>query len=138
MKLFYNILKRHKISFKFKLEFRISQLANTEPLSDGILSTCRTWLTLFLFYQQTTIKVYAKCLRPDIEYKTLSVTFQTSSREVVAMLLGKYRMKHRDPRLFYLTMEVAVKRAGVRTMLVLGEDARPAALQACHPKGYSK
>lgn len=91
-----------------------------------------------MYYFQTPIKVYAKCLRSDIEYKTLSVTMQTTSREVVAMLLSKFRMKHRDPRLFYLTMEVAVKRAGVRTTLTLSEDARPAALQTCHPKGYSK
>nr|CAD7587615.1 unnamed protein product [Timema genevievae] len=60
----------------------------------------------------TTIKVYAKCLRPDIEYKTLSITFQTSCREVVTSLLNKYRMRHRDPNLFYLTMEVTVRKAG--------------------------
>lgn len=86
----------------------------------------------------TTIKVYAKCLRPDIEYKTLSITFQTTCREVVATLLGKYKMKHRDPKLFYLSMEVTVRKAGVRTHLPLDEEARPAVLQSCHPKGDSK
>lgn len=90
------------------------------------------------FHLQTTIKVYARCLRPDIEYKTLSVTWGTRAREVVATLLGKFRMRHRDPRLFYLSMEVRVRAAGLRTALVLDDDARPAALQACHPKGYSK
>nr|CAD7425659.1 unnamed protein product [Timema monikensis] len=88
--------------------------------------------------QNTTIKVYAKCLRPDIEYKTLSITFQTSCREVVTSLLNKYRMRHRDPNLFYLTMEVTVRKAGVRTVLVLDEEARPAALQSCHPRGDSR
>jgi hypothetical protein len=63
---------------------------------------------------QTTIKVYARCLRPDIEYKTLSITFQTTCREVVTSLLNKYRMRHRDPNLFYLTMEVTVRKAGKR------------------------
>ncbi|CAB3230321.1 unnamed protein product [Arctia plantaginis] len=86
----------------------------------------------------TTIKVYARCLRPDIEYKTLSVTWGTRAQEVVSTLLGKFRMRHRDPRLFYLSMEVRVRAAGLRTTLVLDDDARPAALQACHPKGYSK
>ncbi|XP_032529636.2 uncharacterized protein LOC116779454 isoform X2 [Danaus plexippus] len=86
----------------------------------------------------TTIKVYARCLRPDIEYKTLSVTWGTRAKEVVATLLGKFRMRHRDPRLFYLSMEVRVRAAGLRTTLLLDDDARPAALQACHPKGYSK
>ncbi|XP_015610475.1 uncharacterized protein LOC107275149 [Cephus cinctus] len=88
--------------------------------------------------QQTTIKVYANCLRPDIEYKTLSITYETTCREVVQNLLNKYRMRHRDPRLFYLTMEVTVRRANVRTVLPLDEDARPAVLQSCHPRGDSR
>ncbi|CAG9863325.1 unnamed protein product [Phyllotreta striolata] len=87
---------------------------------------------------QTTIKVYARCLRPDIEYKTLSITFQTTCKEVVATLLSKYKMKHRDPKLFYLSMEVTVRKAGVKTHLALDEEARPAVLQSCHPKGDSK
>lgn len=47
-------------------------------------------------------------------------------------------MRHRDPRLFYLSMEVTIRRAGVRTVLALDDDARPAILQACHPKGDSR
>lgn len=88
----------------------------------------------------TTIKVYARCLRPDIEYKTLGVTFDTTSRQVVSSLLGKYRMRHRDPNLFYLTMEVGVRggRHGNLTVLVLDEEARPAELQSCHPRGDSR
>ncbi|KAL1124494.1 hypothetical protein AAG570_001120, partial [Ranatra chinensis] len=91
----------------------------------------------------TTIKVYAKCLRPDIEYKTLSITFETSCREVVQSLLNKYRMRHRDPNLFYLTMEVTVRKpdlifAGLRTVLVLDEESRPAVLQSCRPRGDSR
>lgn len=35
-------------------------------------------------------------------------------------------------------MEVAVRRAGVKTILVLDEDTRPAIMQACHPKGESR
>ncbi|XP_070517048.1 uncharacterized protein Rau isoform X2 [Cardiocondyla obscurior] len=89
-------------------------------------------------HHSTTIKVYANCLRPDIEYKTLSITYETTCREVVQNLLNKYRMRHRDPRLFYLTMEVTVRRANVRTVLPLDEDARPAVLQSCHPRGDSK
>ncbi|KAJ4438183.1 hypothetical protein ANN_14122 [Periplaneta americana] len=103
----------------------------------------------FVAESRTTIKVYARCLRPDIEYKTLSITFQTTCREVVTSLLNKYRMRHRDPNLFYLTMEVTVRKAelysqllrlipGVRTVLVLDEDARPAVLQSCHPRGDSR
>lgn len=86
----------------------------------------------------TTIKVFAKCLRSDIEYKTLGITYQTTCREVVTSLLSKYRMRHRDPNLFYLTMEVTLRKAGFRTVLALDEEARPAALQSCHPRGDSR
>lgn len=82
--------------------------------------------------------MYANCLRPDIEYKTLSITYETTCREIVQNLLNKYRMRHRDPRLFYLTMEVTVRRPNVRTVLPLDEDARPAVLQSCHPRGDSR
>jgi Ras association (RalGDS/AF-6) domain len=47
-------------------------------------------------------------------------------------------MRHRDPRLFFLSMEVRIRRAGARTMLMLDDSARPAMLQACHPSGESK
>lgn len=35
-------------------------------------------------------------------------------------------------------MEVTVRKAGVRTHLPLDDEARPAVLQSCHPKGDSK
>merc|ERR1719510_1982754 len=57
---------------------------------------------------RTTVKIYAKCLRSDIEYKTLSISRSTSSAEVIWMLLSKFKMRHRDPKLFYLTMDIGV------------------------------
>ncbi|KAH8341526.1 hypothetical protein KR059_009101 [Drosophila kikkawai] len=87
---------------------------------------------------QTTIKVYTNCLKIDIEYKTLGIQWDTTSKEVINMLLRRLKMRHRDPRLFYLSMEVAVRRAGVKTILVLDDDTRPAIMQACHPKGESR
>lgn len=47
-------------------------------------------------------------------------------------------MRQKDPRLFYLSMEVTVRKAGVKTVLALDDEARPAILQACHPKGDSR
>lgn len=47
-------------------------------------------------------------------------------------------MRQKDPRLFYLTMEVTVRKVGVKTVLALDDEARPAILQACHPKGDSR
>ena len=67
---------------------------------------------VFFYSWQTTVKVYARCLRPDIEYKTLVISYQTTCKEMVMMLLNKAKMKHRDPKLFYLTMEVGVRKSG--------------------------
>jgi len=88
----------------------------------------------------TTVKIYCRCLRPDIEYKTLVISYQTSCKELVMLLLNKAKMKHRDPKLFYLTMEVNVRKSGgaVRSLLVLDDDACPAELQACYPRGASR
>lgn len=47
-------------------------------------------------------------------------------------------MRQRDSRLFYLSMEVTVRKPGVKRVLALDNDARPAILQACHPKGDSR
>lgn len=86
------------------------------------------------------VKVYARVLCADMEYKTLSIDPGTSSSEVVRMLLSKFKMKHRDPNLFYLTMEVWMRKTGlpIRTIMVLDDEARPVELQSCHPKGESK
>ena len=53
-----------------------------------------------------------RCLRSDIEYKTLIVNNSTTCRDLIWMLLSKYRMRHRDPKLFYLTMDIYIKRTG--------------------------
>ncbi|KAF2366497.1 Ras-associating (RA) domain [Trinorchestia longiramus] len=98
-------------------------------------------LLCILFADWTTIRVFAKCLRSDIEYKTVSVGPRTTCGELVASLLSKYRMKHRDPNLFYLTMEVTVRRWSgppVRSLLVLEECARPAQLALCRPLGDAR
>ena len=89
---------------------------------------------------RTPIKVFAKCLRADIEYKTLNVSHQTDCRELIWQLLGKYKMKHRDPNLFYLTMDISIKRTGIplKRTLVLDDDSRPAELKSCHPWGECK
>ncbi|PRD29978.1 UNVERIFIED_CONTAM: hypothetical protein NCL1_27790 [Trichonephila clavipes] len=75
-----------------------------------------------------------------MEYKTLCINQQTTSKDVVRMLLSKFKMKHRDPNLFYLTMEVWMRKTGIpiRSVVVLEDDAHPAELQACHPRGESK
>ena len=90
---------------------------------------------------RTSLKIFCSCLRPDIEYKTLSVCYQTRARELIWQLLTKYKMKHRDPKLFYLTMDVVISKnqdAPVTRTLVLDDEARPAELSSCNPWGECK
>jgi len=86
---------------------------------------------------RVSLKVFASCLRPDIEYKTLSVNYQTRSRDLIWQLLSKFKMKHRDPKLFYLTMDVVISKTEQKETrsLVLDEEARPAELASCNPWG---
>ena len=90
--------------------------------------------------QSITIKVYAKCLGKDIEYKTVVVGETMTSRELVWLLLTKCRMKQKDPKLYYLTMDVTVKKTGIplKRTLVLDDDSRPAQLRSCNPWGECK
>ncbi len=91
---------------------------------------------------KTAIKIYASCLRSDIDYKTLSVTATTTAKEIIWQLLSKFRMKHRDPKLFFLTMEVVIQKPGrdglTKKTLVLDEDSRPVELKNCNPWGETK
>ena len=42
-----------------------------------------------------TIRVYANCLRPHLAYKTIMISVETTSREVITGLLARFRMRHR-------------------------------------------
>jgi len=86
------------------------------------------------------IKVYARCLRSDIEYKTVSVSAHTSSRQVILGLLNKFKMKHRDHKLFYLSMDVTIELSGTKVTrtIVLEDEARPVDLVTCNPWGDCK
>jgi hypothetical protein len=129
-------------------DFRRSSLYSSpdQPLSMNSRASSFASLNLtHLDSKMSPIKIYARCLRSDIEYKTLSVSHRTTSTEVIWMLLSKYKMRHRDPKLFYLTMEIGVQQPdnasangadgeSSRT-LVLDDDARPAELKSCYPWG---
>ena len=67
------------------------------------------------------------------EYKTVVVRESLTSRELVRMLLTKCIMKHKDPKLFYITLDVTLKKTTgipLKRTLVLDEDARPAQLRS--------
>ncbi|XP_063589548.1 uncharacterized protein LOC134766558 [Penaeus indicus] len=88
------------------------------------------------------VKVYMRNMKPDIKYTTMSLSSSTTCRELVVMLLAKFRLRHRDPNLFYVRMEVVVRSPGgdapARRLLVLDDHACPAELQQCRPRGEAR
>ncbi|XP_068215004.1 uncharacterized protein [Palaemon carinicauda] len=81
-------------------------------------------------------------MRPDIEYKTLRLSTATTCRQLIVLLLAKFRLRHRDPNLFFVRMEITVRSPGdgvpTRRLLVLDDQARPAELQQCRPRGDAR
>ena len=99
-----------------------------KPLSESCMS-------LPSFTNVSAIKVYAQCLRPHLAYKTVIITRHTTSRQVVLGLLSRFRMKHRDPRLFYLTMEVNIGDGDKSRTISLEDSSCIADLISCNPWG---
>lgn len=46
-------------------------------------------IILTLLFFQTTIKVFTSCLKIDIEYKTLGIQWDTTSKDVIMQLLRR-------------------------------------------------
>ena len=78
-----------------------------------------------------TIRVYTSGLHPHLTYKTVRISQQTTSKEVIMGLLNRFRMKHRDPKLFYLTMEVNVNQSC--DTISLGDNSLLSELISCNP-----
>lgn len=82
---------------------------------------------------ESMIKVFAQTLSQDVEYVTLHVNTQTKSNQVVKSLLKKFRLKHRDPNLYHLTLERWIRKDGLKykSVMLLGDEASPLQLQQC-------
>ena len=80
------------------------------------------------------IKFFTYSLREDAKYKTLSISKNTTSRQVIEIHLDKFKMKHRDSNLFYVTMKIKIKKNGmpVRSAIGLNDKACPVQLKACY------
>lgn len=84
-------------------------------------------------HSESMIRIFAQSLSQDVEYLTLQVTSQTKSSQIVRTLLRKFRLKHRDPNLFYLTLERCIRIDGLKSknIMLLSDDACPLQLQQC-------
>ena len=119
--------------------FDRSAYSSITPDPISLSSRASSYVSLSEPGPKSTIKVYASCLRPDIEYKTLSIGNNTGAKTVIWQLLSKYKMKHRDPKLFFLTLEVVIQKPGrdglTKKTLVLEDDSKPVELKNCNPWG---
>lgn len=82
---------------------------------------------------ESVIKVFAQSLSQDVEYISVQVNSQTKSSQVIRSLLRKFRLKHRDPNLFYLTLERWIRKDGLKSknVMLLSDDSCPLQLQQC-------
>jgi hypothetical protein len=89
---------------------------------------------------QVVVKIFTRILVHDVEYKTLSIRRTTTCREVIQMLLSKFRLKHRDPNLFFITIDVWTRKTGIpiRSVMVLDDRTCPAQLQEAYPQQGTK
>ncbi len=61
---------------------------------------------------QGTLRVYTQAIRQDTDYKTVFVSTATTAADLIRMVLSKFRLGYKDPKLYYLTMEIHTKREG--------------------------
>ena len=76
--------------------------------------------------------MYASCLGADIEYKTVRITKTTTARKIISGLLKKFKMKHVDPRLFFLTLEFTVNDESNNVIKISNDDILLEMLE-CNP-----
>uniref|UniRef100_A0A7E5A1Z1 Ras-associating domain-containing protein n=1 Tax=Panagrellus redivivus TaxID=6233 RepID=A0A7E5A1Z1_PANRE len=86
------------------------------------------------------LRVFTGNIKTETDYKTIRLSTQTTVKQVIEQLLGKFRLTCRDPNLYQLWMEVTTRRNGseVKTLLELDATSRPLELSRCHPADLSR
>jgi len=78
------------------------------------------------------IRVYASCLRADVEYRTVRISKTTTAKQVIMGLLSKFRLKHVDRNMFFLAIEVNIGE-GKRTVIKIAETNILSEILRCNP-----
>ena len=79
-----------------------------------------------------SIRIYTGCLRLNLEYHTVRIDSFTSARMVINGVLSKFKLKHVDPNLFYLSIQVKLE-TRTHTLLTLKPDEKITQLIQCNP-----
>lgn len=67
---------------------------------------------------QGTVRVHTVGVRTDVAYKTLFISTATTVRDLLRALITKFRLQHKDPNLYYISMVVRIKAEGTRFAVV--------------------
>ncbi|KAF7639792.1 Ras-associating domain-containing protein, partial [Meloidogyne graminicola] len=150
---------RHFSSFSFEEEENKQQLLL--PCKKLLCSCCNNSLlakhsTLEFSKNSSTssinnegkhhLRIYTNQVRPDTDYKTLYITQNTNTNEIIRLLVwDKLRLQLRDLNLFHLLMEINTSTRNsvglikiCRNIIKLDNDSNPLELQKCHPEGMSR
>ncbi|XP_067019769.1 uncharacterized protein [Acropora muricata] len=88
------------------------------------------------------VTVFTRGLQADSEYTTVEITTQTTSKELVSLLLAKCKAGEKDRNLFYIAVEIGIQKKDsslpLSQMMVLANDARPLEIQSRQPTGEAK
>lgn len=85
--------------------------------------------------------MYAGCLRPDIQYKTVGINSATTCDQVVDMIFNNCKLPFKDPKLFYLSLDLKIRNADgtdVDASIPLEGNAHPLKFQKCYPNSQAK
>ncbi|VDM95746.1 unnamed protein product [Thelazia callipaeda] len=87
-----------------------------------------------------TLRIYTGDIKEDTDYKTLKISTSHTVKNIVDIILMKFRISCKDPNLFEIIMEVWTRYHGeqVKSFLLLPRNARPLELQRCHPMQMSR
>lgn len=92
--------------------------------------------------EKGTVQVRTPGLNPDTEITSIEITNQTTSKELVRLLLEKYNELSKDHNLFYIAVEIEIQKKDsslpMSQMMVLADDARPLQIQSRQPTGEAK
>lgn len=85
---------------------------------------------------QTTI------LNPETEYTSIEITNQTTSKELISLLLEQSDALSKDHNLFYVAVEIGIQKKDsslpISHMMVLADDARPLEIHTRQATGEAK
>lgn len=88
------------------------------------------------------VNVHTGGLQTDSEYSTVEITTQTTSKELVSLLLADCEADAKDRNLFYVAVEIGIQKKDsslpMSQMMVLADDARPLEIQSRQPTGEAK